>query len=59
MPEVLGVDFGGVITDKANDGTDTSFLTGNYLATTAVEGVFEALRLLVQKRFGSRVYIVS
>jgi len=60
MSEVLGVDFGGVITDKAkNDGTDTSFFTNNYLATTAIEGVFEALRLLVQKRFSSRVYIVS
>jgi len=33
--EVLGVDIGGVIMDKANDSTDTSFFSENFLETTA------------------------
>jgi len=33
--EVLGVDIGGVIIDRINDGTDTSFFGDNYLRTTA------------------------
>lgn len=58
--EVLGVDIGGVITDRVNDGTDTSFLSDNYLKTTAVPGTFEALRRLVDERFGAdRIYLVS
>lgn len=57
--EVLGVDIGGVIIDRINDGTDTSFFGDNYLRTTAVPGVFEALRRLVDERFGERVWLVS
>lgn len=57
--EILGVDIGGVIIDRVNDGTDTSFFSGNYLQTTAVPGVFEALHQLVEKRFGDRVFLVS
>ena len=38
MTEKLGVDIGGVIIDRANDRTDTSFFGGNYLETTAVPG---------------------
>lgn len=57
--EILGVDIGGVIIDRVNDGTDTSFFTDNYLQTTAVPGVFDALRQLVEKRFGDKVFLVS
>ena len=46
MRKVLGVDVGGVIIDKTNDRTDTSFFGPNFLQTTAVPGVFEALRTL-------------
>ena len=59
MNEALGVDIGGVIIDKVNDGTDTSFFSANFLQTTAVPGVFQALRRLVDERFGSQVYLVS
>ena len=59
MKQVIGVDIGGVIIDRANDNTDTSFFSGNYLKTTATKGVFEALRDLVEKKFGENVYIVS
>ena len=60
MNEVLGIDFGGVITDRArNDRTDTSFFSDNYLQTSAVSGVFEAIRRLVDERFGAQVWIVS
>jgi hypothetical protein len=57
--EVLGVDIGGVIIDRVNDGTDTSFFGENYLRTTAVPKAFEVIRDLAQKRFGNRVYLVS
>lgn len=57
--DTLGVDIGGVIIDRVNDNTDTSFFGDNYLATTATAGVFEALARLVGERFGDRVYLVS
>lgn len=57
--ETLGVDIGGVIIDRVNDGTDTSFFTDNYLQTTALPGVFDALRQLVEKRFGDKIFLVS
>ncbi len=56
---VLGVDIGGVIIDRINDGTDTSFFSENYLHTTEVPGVFEALRRLVAEKFGDKVFLVS
>lgn len=56
---VLGVDIGGVIIDRVNNGADTSFFSDNYLRTTAVPGVFDALRELVEKRFGDKVFLVS
>lgn len=58
-PQVLGVDIGGVIIDRINDGTDTSFFSDNYLNTTAVPGAFEVLARLVKERFGDRVHLVS
>ncbi len=57
--EVLGIDVGGVIIDRINDNTDTSFFGDNYLATTAVPGVFSAIRRLHQERFGDNLVIVS
>jgi hypothetical protein len=57
--EVLGIDIGGVIIDRVNDNTDTSFFGSNYLRTSAVPGAFEEIRKLVDGRFGSQVYLVS
>jgi hypothetical protein len=59
MIEKLGVDVGGVIIDRINDNTDTSFFSDNYLATTAVPGAFEALARLSAEQFDSRVFLVS
>jgi hypothetical protein len=55
----LGVDIGGVIIGKVDDNTDTSFLSNIYLQTKAISGAFDALRQLVEKRFGKRVFLVS
>lgn len=54
----LGVDVGGVIISRANDHTDTSFFSDNYLNTTAEPHAFEALRDLNTILMGE-VYIVS
>jgi len=59
MIEKLGVDVGGVIIDRVNDKTDTSFFGDNYLRTTAVPGAFEALARLNAGRFEGRIYLVS
>lgn len=56
---ILGVDIGGVIIDRINNGTDTSFFTENYLQTTAVPGVFDALQQLMNRKFGENIYLVS
>lgn len=56
---ILGVDVGGVITDRINnDGTDTDFKRGDYLKTTAVPDAFESLKIL-NSRFNGLVYVVS
>ena len=55
---ILGVDIGGVIIDKANDNTDTSFFGKNYPDTTATLGVFDALRRLKAERYKD-VFLVS
>ena len=57
MEEVLGVDVGGVIIDRVNDGTDTSFFGHNFLQTTAVPDVFDVLKSL-SGRF-SKIVVVS
>lgn len=59
MTDCLGVDIGGVIIDRINDVTDTSFFGGNYLETTAVPGVFEALVELRERRFGPAIHLIS
>lgn len=57
LKEVLGVDVGGVIIDRVNDGTDTSFFGQNFLQTTAVADAFEVLKRL-QSRF-DQIVVVS
>ena len=57
--ERLGVDIGGVLIDRINDGTDTSFFGGSYLQTTPVPGAFEALTRLRAERFGREIHLVS
>lgn len=57
--EALGIDVGGVIIDRVNDNTDTSFFGDKYLETTAVPGAIEAIARLVAGRFGKKSYIVS
>ncbi|HLH26276.1 MAG TPA: hypothetical protein VK066_27470 [Chloroflexota bacterium] len=57
--EKLGVDVGGVIIDRVNDASDTSFFGDNYLQTTSVPGALAALRRLNRGRFAGRVYLVS
>ncbi len=59
MKEALGIDVGGVIIDRINDNTDTSFFSDNYLNTKATPDVFEVINRMVKERFGNRVYIVS
>ena len=56
----LGIDVGGVIIDKANDGTDTSFLSDNFLMTTAIDQALKTITLLSREKFGPKnVFIVS
>lgn len=55
----LGIDIGGVIISRANDHTDTSFFSPNYLRTSAVPGVFEGIRRLVDVVGTDNVFIVS
>jgi hypothetical protein len=57
--EVLGVDIGGVIIDRVNDGTDTSFFGDKYLDTAAVPNAIAALKVLATGRFAGRVHLVS
>ena len=59
MTERLGVDIGGVLIDRINDDTDTSFFGDNYLKTTAVPNAFEAIKRLAGERFGDEIYLVS
>lgn len=56
---VLGIDIGGVIMDKVNDQTDTSFFSDNYLRTTATAHVMEAIRKLAIYKFKQRIFLVS
>ncbi|MGB4761742.1 MAG: hypothetical protein WBP12_00095 [Candidatus Saccharimonas sp.] len=54
----IGFDIGGIIIDRVNDGTDTSFFGDNYLATTAVPGAFDTIRN-ARESFGDKRYLVS
>jgi hypothetical protein len=55
----LGVDIGGVIIDRVNDNTDTSFFGPNYLSTTPVPDVFEELGRIVTAEFGDNTWLIS
>lgn len=55
----LGIDIGGVIVVRVNDGSDTSFYGPRFLENPPIEGAFEGIRRLGQERFGDRVYLVS
>ena len=57
-PEIFGVDLGGVILAKDSTGV-TAFSSDNYLQRAAVSGALEAIRLLSEKRFGDKMFIVS
>lgn len=59
MNERLGIDVGGVITDRADDKSDTSFLSDNYLNTAACDGAFAAIERLVGSLGNENVFIVS
>ena len=59
MIEKLGVDIGGVLIDRINDNTDTSFFGDNYLKTTTVPNAFESVKRLAAARFGDEVHLVS
>lgn len=54
---ILGIDVGGVIIDRANDRTDTSFFGPSYLASKPVPGALESIELLSQ--MGMKIYLVS
>jgi hypothetical protein len=56
----IGLDVGGVIIDAiGNDNTDTAFRSDNFMATTAVEGVYEAVRVLTDTFGKENVFIIS
>jgi hypothetical protein len=60
MPEVLGVDVGGVILDFVRHrGTGVSFDGDNYLRTPVIADAIESLAELNAGRFKDRVYLVS
>ena len=55
----MGIDVGGVIMDKTNDETDTSFFSGNYLESRATKDCFAAIRRLVNRFGDGNVVIIS
>lgn len=55
----VGIDIGGVIMDKANDKTDTSFFEGNYLESRATAGCFAAIRSIVNAVGPENVFVIS
>lgn len=57
MNRRLGVDVGGVLIDRVNDNTDTSFFGKNFLATTAVPEAFATLKAL--RAQGWEIHLIS
>ncbi len=51
--ETLGIDIGGVIIDRVSEDAQS------YAEAAAVDGAFEAIAQLVQRRFRERVWLVS
>jgi len=64
MKEALGIDIGGVIIARPGrlqpgGVSDTSFASDDYLETPEIPGAINAIRQLVEKRFGGSVFLVS
>lgn len=60
MKRRIGIDVGGVIINSlANDNTDTNFRGDDFMKTTAVPDVFDAVRQIVERYSAENVYIVS
>jgi hypothetical protein len=57
--EALGIDIGGVITDRVSDNLSLSRFKEDYLKAECITGSFEAIGRLVAERFGGNVYLVS
>ncbi|MGE0653978.1 MAG: hypothetical protein AB7P12_19855 [Alphaproteobacteria bacterium] len=55
----LGIDIGGVIVVRVNDGSELSFFGDRYLENPPISGAFEGIRELGQERFGENVHLVS
>lgn len=55
----LGIDIGGVIVVRVNDGSELSFFGDRFLENPPIEGAFEGIRRLGEERFGEDVYLVS
>ena len=56
---VLGVDVGGVLIERAEDGDDTSFFGSRPMETPAIDGAFTAVAELCSGPFAFQVHIVS
>lgn len=60
MTKRIGIDVGGVITDRVNnDGTDTNFRGDNFMKTSAVKGAFVLIKDLIERYGAQNVFIVS
>lgn len=60
MSARIGLDVGGVIIDSIrNDKTDTSFFTDNFMATSPVPGMYEAVQELVSRVGANNLFIIS
>jgi hypothetical protein len=60
LKPIIGFDIGGVIIDRVNDGTDTSFFGDNYLQTTPVPGAIETIRkLCVEMGLLNQIHFIS
>jgi len=57
-PPVLGVDVGGVLVDRAAEGSDTSFFGSDPMSTPMVPDAFAAVATLAPL-FGWRVHVIS
>lgn len=58
-PPVIGIDIGGVLVDRASEGSDTSFFGADPMATPAVRGSHEAVRTVVGLFGRNHVHVVS
>ena len=59
MKAAVGIDIGGVIIESHERREDTTFCEDNFLNTPAVFGAIEAIRHVVEQRFGTCVYLIS